>query len=236
MPIKVEPRAIIFDLDDTLYPERDYVISGFRAASLIISEKYGFDQHMVFQDLVEYFDRGERGNNFNNFLERKGIAYTDGSIRNIVTAYRSHEPEISLPEASEKVLHLLKRKGYKLGLLTDGFYEVQVKKVRKLGLGKILDEIIYTDKYGADYWKPNPGPFMDMAKRLRVEIGQCVYIGDNPTKDFKGAKESGMLTIQTNHWVNRDSSGLENDYLPDIIIEDLSKIPDILDSISIDER
>lgn len=223
--------AIIFDLDDTLYPERDYVISGFRNISFHIGEEYGLEIHAVFKELMLAFDGGVRGNNFNKYLECKGIDYSEDDIKKMVAIYRSHEPDISLPEESKYLLLHLKKQGYRLGLLTDGFYNAQANKVKKLKLDKIFKVMVFTDKYGIGYWKPNPAPFIEIAELLSVEACQCVYIGDNPVKDFKGAKESGMLTIQTNHWSTKSASLLEREYLPDIIVDNLMMIPDVLEGI-----
>ena len=68
-----ELRALIFDLDDTLYPERTYVISGFRAVAAWAEEHIGIPQKQAFDELCQLFESGIRGNTFNYWLEKHGF-------------------------------------------------------------------------------------------------------------------------------------------------------------------
>jgi len=149
-------------------------------------------------------------------------------IAELIDAYRKHKPRITLPEVSRKILISLREKGFKLGLLTDGLVETQMNKVESLGLEKFFDSIVYTDTFGREYWKPNTRPFVEISRMLGVNSRDCSYIADNPDKDFKGAKECGMLGIQTVHWVRRPSSSVPEPYMPDIVIRNLEILPELV--------
>ena len=70
-------RVIVFDLDDTLFPERQYVQSGFRAVSAYLREKELVGQD-VFPAMWRRFNAGEHSEIFNSVLEEYGIAATEG--------------------------------------------------------------------------------------------------------------------------------------------------------------
>ncbi len=88
-------RAVVFDLDDTLYPEVEFVRSGFRASARWAGRVLGEDEEAVFQELWADFEEGVRGDAFDRWLRRRGHAV--GSNRELmIKAYRSHLPQISL--------------------------------------------------------------------------------------------------------------------------------------------
>ena len=89
------------------------------------------------------------------------------------------------PDA-ERALGRLQVRGVRLGLITDGPLAAQKAKVEALGLPDRFDVIILTDERGRDFWKPDPRAFREMADRLFLDPKSCVYVGDNPEKDFTG--------------------------------------------------
>ena len=225
---QIELNALVFDLDDTLYPEIDYVRSGFVVVSGLLEKLYGLQKEDSYKELMETFYGGIRGKNFNAFLDGRGLDYSEDVIIELVGAYREHKPKITLPEVSKRTLVSLSEKGFKLGLLTDGFLEAQKKKVESLGLKSFLDAIVYSDMLGKEYWKPNARPFVEITRMLEVSGKECSYVADNPEKDFKGAKECGMLGIQTLHWARKDFASVSETYRPDIVIDSLEILPELV--------
>ena len=85
-------KAILFDLDDTLYLERDFVKSGFKTVASLIQNNNGIDKEVVFNRLLSIFNSGERKNIFDSYINEFGeINYT---INELVNLYRSHVPNI----------------------------------------------------------------------------------------------------------------------------------------------
>jgi len=173
-------RAIIFDLDDTLYPERDYVLSGFRAVAAWAEARLAIPAAEGYAALAHLFANGVRGNTFNEWL----AIYQQpvGLVPELVTVYREHAPELhpfpGIPELLDALrLHCL------LGLLA------------ALGLAYRFDAIVFTDEFGRDAWKPDPRAFLTIIERLGVHATEAVYVGDNHLKDFLGARRTGMGTI-----------------------------------------
>ncbi|MGQ9691666.1 MAG: HAD family hydrolase [Thermoproteota archaeon] len=219
-------RAIIFDLDDTLYPEYEFVLSGFRQVAKLIGARYRLSPEEIYHELVVGFDSGIRGRNFDVLLQTLGIHCDHAMIGELVDLYRKHEPEIFLPKESKHVLSSLKVRGYLLGIISDGYLETQMNKVKSLKLETFFDAIIFTDMWGREFWKPHKKAYEEICRALNVEGKNCCYIADNPIKDFKGAKECGMLSIQVLHWDKKDATGLDAEYLPDLV---LGRLEDILE-------
>lgn len=186
--------AVLFDLDDTLYAELTYVHSGFRAVAAYLSEAHGLPADVLFDDMLDELTREGRGQIFDRVVARHDLRTPD-LVPALVQIYREHPPCIALFPDVLPALGRLRRLGVKLGLITDGHWRVQERKVAALGLHNLMEVIIYTGQRGPDYWKPNPAPFLDAARALAITPAQAAYVGNDPAKDFGGANHVGMLTI-----------------------------------------
>ena len=174
----------VLDIDDTLILERDYVYSGFSAVDRWLRkncELTGF-----FEEAWHLFESGRRKKIFDTVLNE--LDFNEyGMIENLVRVYREHKPQIKLLPDAERFLARQKRQN--LGIITDGYSSTQWAKVESLDLKSKVDKIIITDDWGIDFWKPNSRSFMTIQKSLPSE--QCVYVADNPLKDFKAPEALG---------------------------------------------
>lgn len=186
-------RGIVFDLDDTLYPERDYVLSGFRAVAAWASHHLGLPAEQGFSELRSLFERGVRGDTFDRWLGAHGLA--PYLAKQLVSVYREHQP-VLVPFAG--VADLLDALGEKhsLGLLTDGYLAVQRRKLAALDLAHHFDAAVFSDELGREAWKPSPEPYREILDRLGMASSEAVYVADNPLKDFLGARRVGMSTVR----------------------------------------
>lgn len=219
-------RAVVFDLDDTLYKEKEYVISGFHELDLWVQNHcnvLGF-----FEQAMTLFEQGHRGQIFNQALELLKIDYNYGMILQMLKVYREHLPNIQLyPDAAWALQYFADRGN--TGLLTDGFLVAQQQKVKALGISTYFASIVYSDVLGKEYWKPSPAPYIRMAMNLRADPKQCVYIGDNPQKDFITARRLGWTTICVKRTENLYSGIVEEpDYRSDHEISSLYELKQIL--------
>ncbi|MDD5459678.1 MAG: HAD family hydrolase [Phycisphaerae bacterium] len=187
--------TVIFDLDDTLYPEIEYCKSGFRAVAEYLWESQGLDSEQAFGAFWREFMEGDRSAVFNNALKNLDIPYTGNFIGRLVEVYRCHEPKIGLVGETRLMLDQLAEK-YTLALLTDGFLPAQKLKVQSLGIEKYFRCIIYTEELGRDFWKPSTAGFEKMLKILGEKAENCVYVADNEQKDFIATNKLGMKTIK----------------------------------------
>lgn len=185
-------KAVVFDLDDTLFPECEYVLSGFRAVDAWLEGKY--DVHGFFKIAEDRFRNGARGNIFNLALDDLRIRVEKDMIPAMVSVYREHRPTIALFDDARWALdHFSGNK--KLGIITDGFLIAQKNKVRALGIEDRFDIIVYTDELGKEHWKPSETPYRQVMNVFSCEGSECVYVGDNPKKDFVTARALGWLTV-----------------------------------------
>jgi putative hydrolase of the HAD superfamily len=220
--------AVVFDLDDTLYPEREFVLSGFRAVALWAEQNMGIIFTDGYQELVHLFENSTHGRTFDLFLENHGL-WSVSVVQEMVQIYRTHCPEIAcFPEIPDLLIRLKKR--FKIGLLSDGYLEVQERKLQALGLERHFDAVVFSDQWGKDAWKPNPRPFKAVLELLSTKAAQAVYVADNPAKDFLGARRAGMSSIRV-----RMKGGVYNtiepetsDHAPTLEISNLSRLEEAL--------
>lgn len=183
MSSSVRIKAVVFDLDDTLISERQYIASGYRHIAEVLSVRIDVDRQSIFSILMDLFHASSK-NVFNRLFEKLQIAYSEEDIMELVEAYRNHEPDIQFYYDVLPCLELLKVKGIKTGIITDGYISTQRNKMKVLNADKYFDHIIVTEELGRDYWKPHPRAYEMMHKILKVSFEEMIYIGDNPEKDF----------------------------------------------------
>jgi len=187
-------RAVVFDLDDTLYPERDFVFSGFDAVGDWLRARFpcSFDPARRMREL---FEAGHRGHVFDRLLEEMGVKPDVALIADMVTCYRTHQPRIRLFEDAQRALERW-RKRFRVGLISDGPLEMQKNKVQALGLNHLIEQIVLTDQWSPEYWKPHPRAFAELEKVFQAKGRECVYLADNASKDFIAPRQRGWRTVQ----------------------------------------
>lgn len=131
---------------------------------------------------------------------------------------------VVLPDARD-TLALLKERGYRLGLLSNTWWAAEWHNADLAvhGLSPLLDEIVYTSDL--PHSKPNPWVFEEVARRLGVEPGACVMIGDRMVDDVSGALGAGMRAV----WrVNEAPFPRPEHVTPTASIEQLADLPELL--------
>lgn len=205
-------KLVIFDLDDTLISEAEYVKSGYKVVSKYIEDKFKLNSSDVFNKLWSYFQNKEK-NTFNKLFEECNISYTQEDILSLVNVYRNHKPNIDFFDDVEPFLYELKKKNIHTGIISDGYYNGQKAKLEALDAYNKFDYIILTDELGKEFWKPNPKAFEMMMEKFNVKPEEVIYIGDNPKKDFAIKKIMPITTVR----MKRNNSIYDNeDYLDDI--------------------
>ncbi len=176
-------KVIVFDLDDTLINEIEYIKSGYKHLSAIIKQKYGLKESYVYDKLYNLF-KTQPKNVFDRFLKEEKISFEKKDVLYLVEEYRSHFPVIELSSNKISLLEEIRKKGYGLAIITDGYQEAQKNKVIALNLEKYIDKIIITDELGRKYWKPHPKAYKKVKEYFDIRFEEMLYVGDNPEKDF----------------------------------------------------
>lgn len=222
-------KAVIFDLDDTLYPEMEYVISGFKVVSQYISEKINIESQEIFCKCLKLFEE-DRANVFDRLLRLYGVN-KDELMKECLRLYREHYPCITLSREAKELLVFLRMKGIKIGILTDGRPEGQWNKIKALGLEKYCDYIIVTDELGGiEYRKPCEIPYKKMLQELGIQAQEAIYVGDNIAKDFVAPNKLGMFTImlENNKGLYRGLK-VSNEYLAKSAVSEIIEIKELLE-------
>ncbi|MCL6494750.1 MAG: HAD family hydrolase [Ignavibacterium sp.] len=229
-------KAIVFDLDDTIYPEWQFVSSGFSAVDLWLKQ-INIIREGFYEIAWHYYSSGYRGNIFNLALDEMGIRYDDDLINQMVEKYRRHQPLINMHNDARWAINFFRGKAI-LGIITDGYYEVQKNKVKALGLDQEMNIIIYTDQFGRNNWKPSKTPFEKFMYLANLRGEECIYIGDNVKKDFIAAN---LLHWKTIHVIRKDGEYAnaeinEKKYEAMYVVRDLYETRQIIEPEIIGER
>jgi putative hydrolase of the HAD superfamily len=192
---------LIFDLDDTLYDERQYVLSGFAAVAEMGQDTFGWDKSTSLKRMIEILDAQGRGAVFDQWLAEHD-ALSGHLVKKCVHVYRHHRPTI---EMERDTLALLERlaESYSLYLVTDGHKVVQHRKIEALGIGPMFKKTFITHRYGVRNAKPSIHCFDLIRRAERCEWGEMAYIGDNPAKDFVNLNPLGVVTVRVLTGVHR---------------------------------
>jgi putative hydrolase of the HAD superfamily len=185
-------KAVIFDLDDTLYPEAEFVRSGFERVAHYLSEKHNVSFFTVCQILKNDFKAGLRHRNFNVLLDKIDLGLQPA--QELVAVYDKHFPTLSLYPDAKTALKWLRNR-YQLGIITDGNMTRQENKIAALDIRNYFSVIIINDRLSKTS-KSKTRPFIEAIDRLHAAAYEAVFVGDNPLKDFKAAKQLGIHTAR----------------------------------------
>ncbi|MBM1106755.1 HAD family hydrolase [Aurantibacter crassamenti] len=182
MDIKIDSKTVIvFDLDDTLYNEIDYL----RSAYIEIAKKV--DAQNWRELFVQMFSLYRNKENVFDFLTSSYPI----SKEDLILSYREHYPNINLFPGVLAFIEAIKAKDGKIAIITDGRELTQTSKIKALGLTSLIDAIVISEVIGSE--KPADRNFTTIEKKFPG--CQYYYIADNLKKDFISPKKLGWQTI-----------------------------------------
>jgi len=177
--------VVVFDLDDTLYSEMDYVLSGYKFLSELIEKLYSKNTYKTF---LEALKRNE-ADVFSYVISEHELPET--LKQHLILAYRYHTPNINLHEGAISILNQLKSKKIPIFLITDGRGVTQRLKITSLGIEFFFEKIFISEEVGVG--KPEPGSFLAIKETHPNK--SIVYVADNPKKDFISPNKLGWSSI-----------------------------------------
>jgi putative hydrolase of the HAD superfamily len=202
-------KTIVFDLDDTLINEIEFLKSAFKE----IANNLDSRNDLLFDQMFQWHQNKE--NVFNKLLQ-----VYECSIEELKNSYRSHVPNFDPISQNRQFLLDLKAQSHFLGLITDGFSLTQRKKIKALDIENIFDLIIISEEFGSE--KPNLKNF-EIFHKFKTE--NYYYIADNTSKDFVAPNQLGWQTIcllDNGFNIHKQNFDLEKLYLPKIRINELA--------------
>jgi putative hydrolase of the HAD superfamily len=193
----MKTKAIFFDLDETIFPSIDYYISGFKEVAWWLHRKGLIDYDKGFFCMLQIVT--ENGylykETFQKLCAQNDINY--GFIPKMVEFFRSHYPNIVLyPDFMEFIESYWNE--FIFGIITDGVQEVQQMKIKSLNLSRWFDnnKIILTNGLLPPTDKTSPEVFIQACALAGTKASDCLYIGDNPFKDFEQPYYLGWDTVR----------------------------------------
>jgi len=232
-------KAILLDFDDTLYDTH----GNAQIALEIMYNEFGLDKHFPsFEDFsipywntnVELWSLYAQGEITRDYLilERFRRPLTLGKGLDVTTELCLSIGERFLDCCTEQtgvidgayhLLDYLKGKGYPLYMASNGFTEVQSRKLARVGMTDYFDGIILSEAVGAN--KPSPLFFEYALKQTGLEAKDVIMIGDNYNTDIVGAMLSGIDQI----YFNPEGKPLNpSDKKPTHMVTTLKEIENIL--------
>jgi putative hydrolase of the HAD superfamily len=197
--------CLVFDLDDTLYAERDFAVSAFGAVARWAEAALGVAG--LQQDMTALLDDGHLGQIFSMALKAKRPAHTADEVDALRRVYMGHAPErlALFDDAAAALDAFAGRDDVQLGLITDGTAAVQAAKIKALRLddGRFQHTVLTGTLGGRAFFKPHPLAFEQMQAALTGPGDRLVYVGDNPAKDFQAPNRLGWTTVQVDRPAQR---------------------------------
>jgi putative hydrolase of the HAD superfamily len=212
-------KAVCFDLDGTLYDDREYVKTGFQSAARYLREKYEIKTYdnMIWEYSVE--------RNFETVFDRILECYKlpESELERLIAAYHDSSPTIHPYPEVETVLSELPVR-CRTAVITGG--KRGEKKIQLLGLDGEFDEVYVTPQNETSKHKPKP--FETVLDILDISSENTVFIGDNPELDFYWPNRLGMTTVWSRRRTTIFRSPQTTDARPDYVLPDLSLVPEIV--------
>lgn len=211
-------KYIIFDLDDTLIYEINYLKSAYKEIAKRIGD---LNEYEI---MIELYSSGE---NVFEYLSKKYRI----SIEELLSIYRGHLPEISLNDGAIEILDYCRDLNYKLGLITDGRSITQRNKLKSLKIENFFSRIVISEEFGSA--KPFDANFLTFTENGNFDF---FYIADNLSKDFITPNKLGWTTICLLNNGNNIHPQIFNDYQkeyhPKYNITHLSELKQLISAIS----
>ena len=223
MPEKI--RAVIFDLDHTLYDRH----ATLRAIAPRLRERFAVSPELSDDALARMWIYADDRYVYDGwryifaYLSENGAFTQPPKYEDYRSFIFENFGETAVPfDFALPMLEQLRRDGYKLGLITNGQHALQYKKLAMIGQQYIFDEIIVSGDVGVE--KPDREIFALMEEKLGFTPGEMLYVGDNPYNDVDGAAAAGWRTV----WVRSTRVSDYGRYKPDEVVNDVGELPTVL--------
>lgn len=187
MEIKIKPgQFFIFDLDDTLFPEIDFLRSGFKAIAARLGPMIRTD---IYEAMMQRYHNRE--NVFQWIIDQYHTVLPDLTMDDLLKEYREHMPHITLSQDAASLLHRLSSLAVPAGLITDGRSITQRNKLKALHLENYFREVIISEEFGSA--KPAERNYRYFQDKYPDYTFYC--FGDNTEKDFMTPARLGWITV-----------------------------------------
>ena len=219
--------GLILDLDDTLYPREQFVLSGLAAVARYVAghadDKGRRDERRIsadeaFTTLINAYDGDERGRELQALCRRFDLPAD--IVPELVAVVRDHQPSLWLRPGVIDTLQRLRRDGWRIVILTNGMPAVQASKVAALDVARFVDGVLYAEQFALG-GKPAAAAFQAALAQLNLPAHSCICVGDDPVCDIRGAHGAGLHAIR----IVRAGVTVAPRYEADAVIEHIEDLP-----------
>lgn len=228
-------KAILFDIDDTLFSTTEFArrarLNAVRAMIRIGLRAPEVEVSRELDEVIREFG-SNYGSHFDKLLMRLPQSAQGGVNPALIVAagfVAYHDTKFQELKPFDDVVPLLRAMrdaGLRAGIVTHGWTEKQSEKLIRLGLASYLDlqAVFISDQVGIS--KPNPKLYSAALRAMWLDAGEVMYVGDNLSHDIAPPKSLGMKTV----WSRRSArEGQEpEEFGPDHIIDDFRGLAQIL--------
>ncbi|MGX1264396.1 putative hydrolase of the HAD superfamily [Rossellomorea marisflavi] len=214
-------KAVCFDLDNTLL-DRDRSLHSFLVDQYARLNMF----HHVKKDLFmnRFIELDDRGYVWKDSVYETLIRefYMDGhTVEGLLSDYLLHFQNHCIPLGPvEEVLGELRAKGMLIAIISNGYHQFQSDNLRALSIHLYAHTILISESEGMR--KPDKRIFQSIAGKMGVQVEECVFVGDHPINDVKGAKDAGMTSI----WLRSEGYSVPDH--ADAIIDQLQELLSVL--------
>ncbi len=205
--------VVVFDLDDTLIYEINFLKSAYKEISQFIDPD---NSNFLYDSMILWYEQGK------NVFEELLLIYPQIFKEELLVIYRNHYPSIELNEGALEVLNYCKQNLFFLGLISDGRSITQRNKLDATGIIDFFDKIIISEEFGSE--KPTLDNYEIF---LKIEAEEYYYIADNPKKDFISPNKLGWRTVCLKNKgfnIHEQNFDLAPEYLPQKQINSLKEL------------
>jgi len=217
MQIKIDSKTFfVFDLDDTLFQEIDFLKSAYSHISSKISTT---DHRDIYDEMLQRYHNKE--NVFDWVIAKYQRSNSQMSVQWLLKEYREHKPAIALSETNIAFLQILEERKVPMGLITDGRSVTQRNKLKALGIEHYFRDVIISEEFGSE--KPDERNYLYFKNKYP---GMNFYFfGDNTSKDFIVPAHLGWTTICIkNSGTHIHSQSFDRDPVPNFVISGFDEI------------
>ena len=209
-------RAVLFDLDGTLHDRAETVKRYLAGHVRRFDLPAGYAERWTVLDDFGYRSKAEV---FPQLVAEFGLKQDPQAL---LDDFSDHAwADCQLMPHSHEVLAELRRRGLKLGIITNGWSEKQLQALGGLGLTHLFDDVVVSETVGLR--KPDPAIFHLALSRLSVQPHEALYVGDSPTNDVLGPQQAGMKAA-----LFPGGHALPGHIKPDYLLQDLRGVLEIV--------
>jgi len=203
--MSIMKKAILFDLDNTLYDYNPAQEAGLLGAKKILKKEinlpykkfdklYSISKKEIYRELSGTASAHNKVLHFQRLIEKTHNTVDPRIVLQLYDAYwNNFFKKMKLREGAIKTLKELKEKGLKIAIVSDLTTHIQLRKLKKLKIDKYVDILVTSEEAGSE--KPHAIMFLLTLNKLDLKPSDVFFVGDDLVRDMEGANSVGIDSV-----------------------------------------